>query len=54
MTKTLFFWLAGPTFLIGQATYIDGAKMDAAYPKHAVVMNQGQYRVMAIGRDKDG
>jgi len=54
VTKLLFFWLAAATFLTGQATYIDSAKMDAAYPKHAVLLDQGQYRVMAIGRDKDG
>lgn len=37
-----------------QATHIDSAKMDAAYPKHGTPVDHGAYRVMAIGRDKDG
>jgi mannose-6-phosphate isomerase-like protein (cupin superfamily) len=36
------------------ATHIDSAKVDAAYPKHAVMLDHGAYRVMAIGREKDG
>ncbi len=45
---TLLFW-SGPA-----ATHLDKAQMEAAYPKHSVLLDQGQYRVMAIGREKDG
>ncbi len=39
---------------MSQATYIDSTKMDAAFPKHGSFADNGNYKVMAIGREKDG
>lgn len=36
------------------STFVESAKMDAAFPKHSVVVDHGAYRVMAIGREKSG
>lgn len=50
----LSFLLSTSTLLMGQAIYLDRARIDAAYPKHEVLLDRGDFRVMAIGREKDG
>ena len=58
MTLKLFLPLLAASFLMSQparqATHIDSAKLDAAYPKHGILLDHGAYRVMAIGREKPG
>lgn len=58
MTPKLFLPLLAASILLGQpakqATHIDSKKLDAAYPKHSILLDHGAYRVMAIGRDKPG
>lgn len=58
MTMKLFLPLLAASLLWSQpakqATHIDSAKMDAAYPKHGILLDHGAYRVMAIGREKAG
>lgn len=58
MMKLMILSLAATALLMSQAakeaTYIESARMDAAYPKHGTPIDHGAYRVMAIGRDKDG
>lgn len=57
MMKTLLSFFATACVLLSQAkhaTYVSSKEMDAAYPKHSVVVDQGGYRVMAIGREKSG
>jgi acetyl esterase/lipase/mannose-6-phosphate isomerase-like protein (cupin superfamily) len=36
------------------STFIDSAKVDAAFPKHTTLIDHGNYRIMAIGREKTG
>ncbi|MBY0504213.1 MAG: hypothetical protein K2X03_09895 [Bryobacteraceae bacterium] len=40
--------------LLGQAIFVPGAKLDAAYPKHGIVLDRGHFRLMAIGREQEG
>ena len=58
MTLKLLLPLIAASLLLSQpakhATHIDSAKLDAAYPKHSVLLDHGAYRVMAIGREKPG
>ena len=58
MTPKLFLPFFAASLLLSQpakhATHIDRAKLDAAYPKHSVLLDHGAYRVMAIGREKPG
>ena len=58
MTPKLILPLLTASLLLSQsakqATHIDSKKLDAAYPKHSVLLDHGAYRVMAIGRDKPG
>ncbi len=58
MTKLTLILLAATVSLLSQsvkqATHISSAKMDAAYPKHSILLDHGAYRVMAIGREKTG
>ena len=52
-------WLASQNLTGGvesgkYATFIESAKLDAAFPKHTVLLDHGGYRVQAVGREKDG